>query len=242
MCLAPILGLTQAIASPPFVLDDGEVQGLGNVEIDVGPLATFDRGESSGSLPYLETDLGVLRGVEADVIAPIAFTTSTGRGVAVGPADLELEAKAHVVDQGSSSALPSIALGPTLLLPTGSAKRDLGQGRPQIFLPIWFSKSVGRWTIFGGGGPMIGHGPEERDFILVGAGVDRTFNDAWHVGFEAYETTCSGKRSPSRLSADLDVVRYLSPHVHLFASVGRAVGAGLGSGQASVFAGVQVTE
>ena len=242
VCLAPALGTAEATAAPPFVLDDGDVEAVGHVEVDVGPLATFDRGETSGSLPYLEADLGVVPGVEADVVAPLAFAASSEHGVTAGPGDLELEAKVRVLNQSPSSALPSIALDPTLLLPTGSASRDLGEGHLRLFLPVWLSKNVGRWTVFGGGGPTIGHGADGRDFLLIGVGVLRTMADGSHVGAEIYETTRSGRRDPSLLSADVDVVRDLSSHVHLFASVGRGVGSGASADQASVFAGVQFTQ
>ncbi len=242
LCLAPVFGAAEAIASPPFVLDDGDVDDVGHLEIDVGSLATFGREATSGTLPYLEADLGVLSGVEADVVAPIAFAASPGHRVTAGPGDAELEAKVRVVNQSASAALPSIALDPTLLLPTGNAARDLGEGRPQLFLPVWLSKDLGRWTVFGGGGPTVGHGAGERDFLLFGAGVLRDVADNWHVGAEVYETTRSGRRDPSLLSTDLDVVIDLSAHVHLFASVGRGAGAGTAADQASVFAGVQVTD
>ena len=242
LCLAPVFGTTEAVASPPFVLDDGDVEDVGHLEIDVGSLATVGRDATAGTLPYLEADVGVLPGVEADVVAPIAFAASPDHGVTAGPGDAEVEVKVRVVDQSASVALPSIALDPTLLLPTGSATRDLGEGRTQIFLPVWLSKDLGRWTLFGGGGPTIGHGAGERDFLLFGAGVLRDVTDDWHVGAELYETTRSASHAPSLLSLDLDVVRDLSVHVHLFASVGRGAGPGTAADQASVFAGVQVTE
>ena len=242
LCLAPVFGTAEAVASPPFVLDDGDTEDVGHFEIDVGSLATFGREATSGTMPYLEADLGVLGGVEANLVAPIAFAASPSRGLVAGPGDTELEAKVRVVNQSASIALPSIALDPTLLLPTGSVARDLGEGRPQLFLPVWFSKNLGQWTVFGGGGPTVGHGAGERDFLLFGAGVLRNVADNWHVGAELYETTRSGSRDPSLLSADLDVVRDLSAHVHLFASVGRGARAGAAEDQARLFVGVQVTQ
>ncbi len=93
LCLAPVFGTAEAVASPPFVLDDGDTEDVGHLEIDVGSLATFGREATSGTMPYLEADLGVLRGVEANLVAPIAFAASPSRGLAAGPGDVELEAK-----------------------------------------------------------------------------------------------------------------------------------------------------
>ena len=245
LCLAPVLGATEAIAAPPFVLDDGDTLDGGRIEIDAGALATFGRDETSGALPSLEADLGVRRGVEADIVAPLALAASRGGSASVGPGDVELAAKVRVAAQGPASVLPSIAVEPTLLLPTGSAARGLGAGRPQLFLPVWFSKDFGRWTVFGGGGPTVGLGAGQdgagRDFLLFGAGVLRQLPGGWQVGAELYETTRTGRRDPGLLSADLDVKRDLSAHVHVFAAVGLGAGSGTSMDQASVFAGVQVT-
>lgn len=244
--LAALLALatTRAGASPPYVLDDGDVEPVGHVEIDLGPLATTGSGGTSGDLTYLEADLGVRPGLETDLSGAAAFAQAgpqpRAQRVHIGFGDLELQEKLRVVDQDQAPGWPSVALDPTLTVPTGSARRGLGTGHAQLLLPVWASRDFGPWILFGGGGWIVSPGAEERSHLLAGAGAAKQFG-SWHLGGELYETTRAAADAPALLSADLDVVRDLSAAVHVFLSVGHGFGAGAGTDRLSGFAGVQLT-
>ena len=53
---------------------------------------------------------------------------------------------------------PQVAVFPLVNLPTGDEDRGLGAGHVLVFLPMWFQKSFGDWTIDGGGGYWINQG------------------------------------------------------------------------------------
>lgn len=48
-------------------------------------------------------------------------------------------------------------------LPTGSKRRQLGSGDPSLYVPIWFQKSVGKWTAYGGVGYRFNSGSGNRN-------------------------------------------------------------------------------
>ena len=238
-CLVPAaLSIAEAAAAPPFALDDGDVEEVGHVETDLGTLAAADGTGPNGDLLYLEGDLGVAPGIEADLVLPVAFTRPHGRRLQAGLGDLELQAKVRVVDQSASPVLPSIALDPMLSVPTRSAALGSGSGHAQTFLPVWLSRNFGPWTVFGGGEYTINPGAGQRDYLVAGVGLVRTLFGAWHVGGESYETSRTARDGPSMLSIDVDLICDVLHTVHPFVSIGRGVG--VRPDRISVFAGVQI--
>ena len=234
-------GWFPASASPPFVLDDADTLTRGHVEIDLGSLAIDGQGGASGDLFSLETDIGVADGIETDIVAPLAFTQRS-HSLLTGSGDIALEEKFRVVDQGQGTSWPSVSAAPALILPAGSESRGFGTGHVQIALPLWFSKDFSAWNVFGGGGYTVDPSGNQRNCILAGVGLVRAFGDHWHVGGEAYEITRTGRDTPGALSVDLDAVRDISNVVSAFVSIGRSFGAGAISNQATLFAGLQLSE
>ena len=57
---------------------------------------------------------------------------------------------------------------PLVEIPTGDARRGLGAGYTQAFLPVWVQKDFGKWTTYGGGGYWINPGPGNRNYWFFG--------------------------------------------------------------------------
>ncbi len=51
-----------------------------------------------------------------------------------------------------------VGVFPFLEVPTGDEALGLGAGHYRGYLPVWFQKSSGDWTTYGGGGYWINHG------------------------------------------------------------------------------------
>ena len=209
----------------------------GDVEIDAGSLATAGRGGAGGDLLSLEADVGLAPGIETDIVAPLA-ATRRGRGFALGAGEVELAQKFRLVDPSPATPWPSVAAEPTLIAPT----RGSGTGHPQILLPLWFSRDVGAWNVFGGGGATINPGSGQRDFALAGLGLVRSIGPRWRLGGELYDTTASARDDRGGLTVDLDIVGEITGAVHVFASIGRSFGPEPAAHQATLFAGLQLAD
>jgi len=110
---------------------------------------------------------------------------------------------------------------PLVEVPTGDARRNLGAGQAQAFLPVWVQKDFGKWTTYGGGGYWINPGPGARNYWFAGWLVQRQMTDKLAFGAEIFHQTSSmvgrGGASGFSVGGQYDV----TDHYHLLFSVGR---------------------
>ena len=140
--IAGVVHVTRA--EPPFVTDDAEPTEYRHWEIYLASQIAHDSSGWSGTSPHVEIDYGAIRNLELSLTVPVAFdTTSNGRSQ-FGYGDTELEIKYRFVKE--TARLPQIAMDPQVELATGDAKRGLGAGHTQVFVPLWLQKSSGPWT------------------------------------------------------------------------------------------------
>jgi hypothetical protein len=133
------------------------------------------RSGRSGAFPGVEINYGGAPDVQLHLGVPLAFDRGTQPGTRYGIGDAELGVKYRWVQETATT--PMVAIYPTYALPTGSAARELGNGRPQVFLPVWLQKSFGPWTVDAGGGYWINHAPDARDNWYAGWLVQRKMNE-----------------------------------------------------------------
>jgi Putative MetA-pathway of phenol degradation len=238
--LALVFGIAGAAqvarAEPPFVTDDPEPTEYRHWEIFLGSEIAHDSVGWSGEAPHVEIDYGAMRNLELSVIAPLAFnTTSNGRSQ-FGYGDTELEVKYRFVQE--RACLPQVAGEPQVELPTGDAKRGLGDGHTQVFLPLWLQKSSGPWTTYGGGGYWINPGTENRHWWFAGCVVERQLSPRLTVGLEVFHETAKQENGTSDTKFNVGTIFNLSDNYHLLFSVGHTME---GPSEFQAFAAFQIT-
>lgn len=217
----------QAWAGPPFITDDPEPVEYRHWEVYLGSQVASDdnRGGTvfSGTAPHVEVNYGVLPDVQLHAIVPAVFTHAKGETTQYGLGDIELGVKYRPVHETES--MPQIGFFPLVELPTGDEKKDLGEGRVQVFLPVWVQKSWGPWTTYGGGGywiKRIDGKPGDKNFWEFGWLLQRELNKTVTAGAEVFHSTRENEeQSHNRTGFNLGSIINLSEDHHILVSAGR---------------------
>ena len=180
-----LVGSTAAHAGPPFFTDDP-----GTLPYMHGEAYLFSAGSRSAgdteldAAPGVEVNFSFLRDTFAHVVVPLAYAGPSPGPSAYGLGDIELGFKWQFIHQGD--VMPAVATFPFVEVPTGDESRGLGNGRAQVYLPIWLQKDFGPWTTYGGGGYWINPGPGNRNWWFTGWLVQRQIGSALYLGAELF--------------------------------------------------------
>lgn len=220
--LAAVLASPVAVAGPPFVTDDPEPVELHHWEVYFASIGSVskEQGERDtfATLPHLEVNYGALPELQLHIIAPLALDEQGGN-LHYGYGDTELGAKFRFIKE--NGWIPQVGTFPLIELPTGNADEGLGNGKAQYFFPIWFQKSWGKWTTYGGGGYWLNQGKGNRDWWYFGWLLQRQLTDSFLVGAEIYQTTPDAAGSQARTGFNVGAIYDFDEHHHLMGSVGR---------------------
>jgi hypothetical protein len=132
--------------------------------------ASFGPGRFTGSAPQLGVNHGVVEDVQLHVAVPLMLALRAGEDMHYGLGDVDFGVKARLVAQ--SRAGVAVGTYPRITLPTGSEEQGLGNSRITFELPIWLQKSIGAWTIYGGGGYRAYAGSDASDRVILGLLVE----------------------------------------------------------------------
>jgi len=216
-----LLVSTSALAGPPFITDDPEPVDLGHWEVYVFSDGAFDHGSATGVGPSIEINYGAAPNLQLHLIANTAYDAPQGGARQWSLGDTELGAKYRFISPGEHDWFPQVGIFPLLEIPTGDARRGLGAGYTQAFLPVWAQKDFGKWTTYGGGGYWINPGPGDHDYWFAGWLLQRQVTDKLALGAEVFHQTSSmvgrGETSGFNVGGQYD----LNEHNHLLFSVGR---------------------
>ena len=169
--LSSFLLSSRAWGGPPFVTDDPEPVELHHWEFYLASNYNHTSDTDSATLPEVEVNYGALPELQLHMVAPAVYDSEAGSGTHYGLGDFELGAKYRFIQE--TGKRPQVGVFPLIELPTGDEHRGLGNGRVQVFLPLWLQKSFGPWTTYGGGGWWYNPGQDHRDFWRIGWEVQR---------------------------------------------------------------------
>lgn len=206
---------TTAWAGPPFLTDDPEPTETGHWEI-YGPLVEGEgkAGDFGGSVGA-EINYGAAPNVQITVGLPVAYAHDAA-GTEWGAGDVAVSLKYrfyHNEDLGLS-----IAVFPGLTLPT--ARNGLGNDKVAGFLPVWFQKDAGPWSVFGGGGYAFNPGEGNRDYAAAGIAVSRQITPNLLVGVEADRQGADTVGGDASTSFGIGAIYQLKGPYRLLASAG----------------------
>ena len=216
-----LMGSGPASAGPPFITDDPEPVDLGHWEVYGFSAGAIGPSDASGLGPSVEVNYGAAPDLQLHVIAGLAFDDPSGSSSQMGISDTELGAKYRFVSPGEDDWWPQIGTFPLIEVPTGDARRGLGAGYTQVFLPIWIQKDFGKWTTYGGGGYWINPGPGNRNYWFTGWVLQRQVTDNLALGGEVFHQTATIVGRDGSFGFNLGGVYDFSDHYHLLFSGGR---------------------
>ncbi|MGE5440716.1 MAG: hypothetical protein ACM3UR_12740 [Bacteroidota bacterium] len=182
-----------AFAGPPFRTDDPIPVPFMHGEVYLFSTGVFDESGAAGIGPAVEFNYGILPNTQFHAVLPLAFNSPKDNPSQMGYGDTEVGVKYRFIEQ--TDYLPDIGTFPIAELPTGNASRGLGNGKAQIYLPLWLQKDIGHWTIYGGGGYWINPGPENKNWTFSGILIQYNFSENFYLGTELFH------QSPSLVNA-----------------------------------------
>lgn len=207
----------RAWAGNPFVTDDPEPVDLGHGEVFIGGTYAQNALGSNGTGQF-EVNYGAFEETQLHVILTGAFNMPNGSLATSGVGDMELGVKYRFVKE--EAGVPQIGTFLKLDLPTGNAAQGLGMGTTRLMLPLWFQKSWGPWTTYGGGGYWFNWGPGGRGWAFLGWELQRDLSPQVTLGGEFFYQTAQMEGGFDTLSGDLGLIVNLDDHSHPMISVG----------------------
>jgi hypothetical protein len=175
-------------AGPPFITDDPFP-----LPFRTGEFYLFATGTNSGdglfldAAPGVELNYSFFGNTFFHSITPLSYAEPFGEPSAFGLGDIELGFKWRFLKQ--EHLRPEAGIFPFLEVPSGDEGRGLGNGHPQLFLPLWLGGNWGPWTAYGGGGYWINPGAGNRNWWFTGGVLQRQINDKLYLGVELFHQT-----------------------------------------------------
>jgi hypothetical protein len=238
-CLFLLSVRSIASAGPPFATDDPEPVEYRHWEVYLSSIYNHGARETTATAPHVEVNYGIFPDVQFHILAPLEVAKFEGRAAHYGYGDTELGVKYRFYNDEEAGFMAGIF--PLLEVPTGRESVGLvgfGSGQVMTFLPVWFQKSWGPWTTYGGGGLWINPGKGNQNFGYVGWLLQRDLSKQLTLGGEVYHQTPSEIGGPASTGFNLGGIINLSDLHHLLFSAGRDFS---GPNLASFYLGWQFT-
>lgn len=211
-------------AGPPFITQDSVIIVTKHFQIYVAEVSGRTNENSDLALPSIEVDSGLMENVEVDVTIPYIWTHSFVQGErnTSGVGDTQINLKLRIAKE--SKYFPETTLVPVYYIPTGSAKKDTGNGRPWLQLPISMGKIMGNTNIYGVLGYSINGAPQQYNFYFSGLVWQQTINDNWMFGTEIFATGAQGVGEGGSTMLNIGGGYSFSNDLSLLFSVGHTIG------------------
>ena len=210
-------------AGPPYRTDDPEPPEFRHFEIYTFSTGTVVSGNTTGTLPGIELNYGLIPNGQLTIDTVAAFDSPSSGPMQYGYGDTPISFKYRFIQEDSKGWRPQAAVFPQVNLPTGDEDRGLGVGHVQVFLPMWFQKSFGDWTIDGGGGYWINQGGADKNFWFSGVLLQRKVTDKLTVGGEIFHQTADSIDSHDSTGFNVGAVYDINEHNHFLFSAGRGL-------------------
>ena len=218
---ALLLTMAAAWAGPPFVTDDPEPVPLHHWEVYAASQYVAVHDGNVGTAPHVEVNYGAAPELQLHLIVPMSYAHAGGT-TQYGLGDIEVGAKYRFLRE--TARRPQIGIFPLVEVPTGNRARGLGNGVPQISLPIWLQKSWGKLTTYGGGGYWINPGAGNQDYWLVGWEAQYSITDRLALGAELFHSTPdTSQTSDSHTGFNVGAMYDFDAGHHLLLSAGNTV-------------------
>jgi hypothetical protein len=183
-CVLGALALwaSPALAGPPYITDDPEPTDTGHWENYLFVEGARLSGKPFTPIAGIEVNYGAFADTQLTMSVPLNTNPGPG-GIGVVWAPLGMGVKYRFIEEDDDGWRPQVAFFPSIAIPVGPANA----GAPVTeLLPIWMQKSVGDWTVFGGGGYTNNPGPGNRDFANYGIALQNQVTKELGLGVEIF--------------------------------------------------------
>ncbi|HEX4504839.1 MAG TPA: transporter [Alphaproteobacteria bacterium] len=236
---AIMISALPAHAGPPFVTDDPEPPEYGTWEINSALAGTLAHGGGDAALPVIDANYGALPDLQLHIQPQMAYVR-TPEGTHFGFGDLEIGAKYRFIEEDADGWVPMVAFYPLFEIPTGDRRRALGAGVGRTLLPIWAQKTLGKWTVYGGGGYGINPGADGKNAWLAGVVALYQFTEKLQFGGEVYLQTAEAPGDKDAPGFNLGGSYGLAEDLNLLFSAGCGLANASENNRFSGYLGLQV--
>jgi hypothetical protein len=227
--------VAESLAGPPFDTDDPEPVDYLHWEFYLASVQHFQKSQSDATLPHIEINFGAAQNLQLHIVAPMGYV-HTSDATHYGYSDTEIGVKYRLIEETDNS--PQVGIFPLLEIPTGNQDKDLGHGKAQFFLPVWFQKSWGSFTTYGGGGYWFNPGTDSQNYVFAGWEAQYDFSKVLTLGGEVYYHSADSPSARSEGAFNLGGYINFNEHNHLLFSIGRSF---VNGGATTGYLGYQVT-
>ena len=210
--------LFPALAGPPFLTDDPEPVEYKHWEIYLASLSAEEHGGVSMTAPHVEVNYGIAPNFQFHIIAPMEYVKPSGLPSHYGYGDTELGVKWRFYNNEETKFMAGTF--PFLEVPTGDESKGLGNGNPQVFLPLWLQKGWGPWLTYGGGGYWFNPGEGHENFWYFGWLVQRDLNKYLTVGAELFYETPRETDDEHHFGFNIGSIINITENHHILLSAG----------------------
>jgi len=215
-----ILFINLSYAGPPFITDDPEPVEFKHWEYYISSINTFQPGLWVGTSPHFEVNYGLIPNVQIHLLLPMNYEYNKNERVNYGYANTELGMKYQFVQETDNS--PQIGTFPIVEIPT-IKNNEFGNGKAQIYLPIWLQKTWGKFTTYGGTGYWINSGINNKNWIYSGWEVQYDFSKMFTLGGELYYHSAEAMNSKSTIAFNAGGFINFSDKFHIIYSIGHSL-------------------
>lgn len=207
-------------AGPPFLTDDPEPVGFRNWEYYVSSMSTFRPHNWSGTAPHFEVNYGVIPDVQIHLLMPVNYTWVKGESTRFGYSSTEIGIKYRFVHETDNC--PQVGIFPIVELPTVK-NSAFGNGKTQVYLPVWVQKSWGKLTTYGGAGFWYNPGAGNRNWVFSGWELQYDFTDHLTLGGELYYHTSDTETDSAGTGFNIGAIININKNVHIISSAGHGI-------------------
>jgi hypothetical protein len=231
-----LLGISPAMAGPPYLTDDPEPTDYKHFEIYNFTNGTATRADASGEAG-IDINYGGAPNLQLTATIPAAYGLPNGGPLVGGFGNVELAAKYRFLTQQNFGL--DVAVFPRVFLPSGAA--NVGEPHTSYLLPIWMQKDWGQWSAFGGGGCEINRGGDSQNFCEAGLVVTRQIATDLQIGLEIFHQTPDTKGGQAMTSIGAGFHYDMNDTFHLLGYLGRGIQNADQTDRLNWYAGVLVT-
>lgn len=214
------ISLQPLYPGPPFGTDDPETVKYKHWEYYVATLNSSQFGIWSGTSPHFEINYGLGRNLQVHLLMPVNYSYPATGKAHFGYADTEVGLKFRFITETENR--PQIGVFPIIETPT-IKNSDFSNGKPKIYLPVWFQKSWGKFTTYGGTGYWINPGQDNRNWIYAGWEIQYDFSHLLMLGGEVYYHSADKKDAKQGTGFNIGGSLNLSEKFHIIFSLGNSI-------------------
>jgi hypothetical protein len=208
-----------SFAGPPFLTDDPQSVDYKHWEYYISSINTFQANLWTGTFPHVEVNYGIYPNVQVHLLTPLNYNYVPHQDTKFGYAYTEVGVKYRFVQESENT--PQIGAFPIIEIPTFK-NNEFSNGKTQIYLPVWFQKSWGKLTTYGGAGYWINPGTNNKNWIFSGWEVQYDISPIITLGGELYFHSADAIDSKSVTAFNIGGSVNASTKTHIIFSLGHS--------------------